>query len=422
MDVKITKEEFDRISREAASVKPLELFEQGIRSPMTLGTYRRFLRLTLCDIMEELLEGSFEERVEQLVRRIRENPEWGVDLMLSLSRALRARCLLPHDDPNYFNPESFGNYFKPLKKLLDMNDVMIPWKRVYATYPEADNVQESRGWTRSEIQKILRFTRGPTDRAIVLVAASSGMRAGGFESLRWSDLRPIYVGEGGRLTFDSSEDAGGSQRPSASQPSPVCAMIIVYARTSASYPAFITPEAYAALTNYCSAWTSDVGRPPKPEEPMFKKAGCLPRKSTTSLLKRRVERVIQAAGLRAPERKSQRRFDVPMMNGFRRFWNKACKESVSNESPLSTLIKKEYMMGHVGLVSLDRNYFKTHVLELAEEYLLSVPALTIDDAERLRLANSKQATKIRQLENEKTAEMADLRRTVEELTRRIAAR
>ena len=57
-----------------------------------------------------------------------------------------------------------------------------------------------------------------------------------------------------------------------------------------------------------------------------------------------------------------------MMNGFRRFFNKACKESLSNESPLAALIKKEYMMGHAGLVKLDRNYFKTHVLELAAEY------------------------------------------------------
>ena len=41
MDVKITKEEFDRTSREAASVKPLKLFEQGIRSPMTLEVIHR---------------------------------------------------------------------------------------------------------------------------------------------------------------------------------------------------------------------------------------------------------------------------------------------------------------------------------------------------------------------------------------------
>ena len=107
------------------------------------------------------------------------------------------------------------------------------------------------------------------------------------------------------------------------------------------------------------------------------------------------------------------------MNGFRRFWNKACKESLSGESPLSALIKKEYMMGHAGLVKLDRNYFKTHVLELAEEYLHSVPALTISDAERLRLENARQAEAIGHMQDERDAEIAGLRRTVEELARRM---
>ena len=63
------------------------------------------------------------------------------------------------------------------------------------------------------------------------------------------------------------------------------------------------------------------------------------------------------------------------MNGFRRFWNKTCKESLSRDSPLGSLIKKEFMMGHTGLIKLDRNYFKTHTLELAEEYLNAVQIL-----------------------------------------------
>ena len=128
---------------------------------------------------------------------------------------------------------------------------------------------------------------------------------------------------------------------------------------------------------------------------------------------------LRAAGLHDSGRKSCNLFDVPIMNGFRRFWNKACKESSSRESPLSSLIRKEYMMGHVGLVSLDRNYFKTHVMELAEEYLQSVPALTIDDAARLRLANARQSEKISMLEDEKDREIVKLRLMVEQLACRI---
>ena len=66
------------------------------------------------------------------------------------------------------------------------------------------------------------------------------------------------------------------------------------------------------------------------------------------------------------------------------------------------------MMGHTGLIKLDKNYFKSHVNELIDEYLLSVPNLTISDEERqkaviekLRIDNSeleKKNQKINQLE------------------------
>ena len=52
-------------------------------------------------------------------------------------------------------------------------------------------------------------------------------------------------------------------------------------------------------------------------------------------------------------------------------------------------------MGHTGLVKFDRNYFKTQVLELAEEYLNAVSNLTISDEERTKAEN-------RQLRKEKS--------------------
>ena len=101
-------------------------------------------------------------------------------------RSLRARTELPKDDADYLNPASVPNYFKPLKKLFDMCDVTLPWKRVYTTYPELDNVTESRGWTKEEIAKMLLHTRDLMDRALVLVLSSSrregrgpGPRVGG---------------------------------------------------------------------------------------------------------------------------------------------------------------------------------------------------------------------------------------------------
>ncbi len=422
--IKITKEELEDCRDAASLTAPLDLFWQGIRADETRRTYTRTLKRLLCSMLEEVLEGTFEERAAQLVRLGKDDPDHALDLILRISKKIRGRSALPHDHPDYFNPSGVSNYFKPLKKLFDMNGVSMPWKRVYSTFPESDNITESRGWDRTEIQSMLRFAKGSADRAAILVAASSGMRAGGFEMLRWSDLKPIYRVATGGSSIDSGEDNGGGSLGFGDNgvdgaAEPVCALLTVYGRTNASYPAFITPEAYAAVMDYHNVWAAEVGRPPKPGDPIFKKVGSLPERTTPALIKKRIEKAARAAGLRDSGRKSRNLFDVPIMNGFRRFWNKACKESSSKESPLSSLIRKEYMMGHVGLVSLDRNYFKTHVMELAEEYLQSVPALTIDDAARLRLANARQSERITLLEDEKDREIAKLRLMVEQLACRI---
>ena len=414
--MKLTMDDFERVSQAA----PLALFNQGIKAEETREKYTRTLRQVLCGMLEDILEGDLEGRVKQLVQYGREDPTWVRDLLLSLSRKLLERTRLAPDNPEYLNPVSFGGYFKPVKKLLDMNDVAIPWKRIYATFPEETGPSpSSRGWTRAEVQRMLRFCRGPLERAIILVAASSGIRVGGFEGLEWRDLVPVYRMPDG--TLEMGDAADGGERDGAKRP--VCAKLQIYRGSGESYPAFITPEAYAALDDYRAECADRIGRRPLPGDPLFVGSGCLPRRLSMVMIKKHILGVLTRSGLRDRSGSGgsgkTRRHDVPMTNGFRRFWNKTCKEASSRESPLSSLIKKEYMMGHSGLVKLDRNYFKTHTLELAEEYLQVVPALTLDDAARLRMENDAQARRIASLEDEKGAEIADLRLMVEQLAKRI---
>ena len=77
------------------------------------------------------------------------------------------------------------------------------------------------------------------------------------------------------------------------------------------------------------------------------------------------------------------------------------------------------MMGHSGLISLDKNYFKTHVYELAEEYLNAVPNLTIDDSTRLRESNKLKDKKIKALESDKDTRITDLENIVNNLAKRL---
>ena len=385
--VKILRDDMVR----AADANPLDLFYQGIRSEETRGRYTRTLRQVLCGVFEDMLTGTFEERAAQLVRLGRDDPGWTRDLLITLAGKLRERTRLPRDDPDYLNPLSFGNYYNPVKKLFDMNDVVMPWRRIHATFPELDNMPDSMGWTRPEIARMLRYTRDAWDRALVLVLASSGMRAGAPHQLNWGDLTPVYR-SGGRLTLDPGEGSGVA-----------CAMLNVYRGSAESYIAFITPEAFETLQEYARAWSVRTGRPAGPEDPMFIVTQYALSRATQAAIRRRVAGMVERAGLR--DGKSGKMHRVPLMNGFRRFHNKTCKEALAG-STLGSLIKHEFMMGHHGLTSLDENYFKTDALELAAEYVKAVPDLTIDDSERLRLSNRVMAENMQRIKDEKDGKIA----------------
>lgn len=371
--MKIKIEDLDNIAEE-----PIQLFYSGIKSPETKEKYTRILKKILCDNLEDVLHGSFEERAAELVKKSKTNPEFSLSILLAISRKLRARTELPKEDKNYLNPSSVENFFKPIKKLFDMNGVPVVWKRVYATYPEQDNNMHGRSYTRGEIATCLTYSKGAIDRAIILVASSSGVREGGLR-LRWDDFRPIYNLDGNLVLDVTESEAARAQI--------ACAVITVYKGTPEEYPAFITPEAYKALQDYRSTWTREIGREPKPSEPIFKQEGDLPIMLKPTAIKRRIERILKDASIRTPLPKGKRRHDIPVMNGFRRFFNKINKETLSKDSPLAALIKKEYQMGHTGLIKLDRSYFQSHMMELAQEYLNAVPNLTISDEERTKAQN-----------------------------------
>ena len=380
---------------------PLELFRQGIRAVQTREKYERTLRMITCKILDEVLEGDFEERVEQMVKHGREDPGWILDLMLNLSRKMRERTELPTDHQDYFNPSSFGNYFKPLKKLFDMTGVAITWNRLYATYPEMNNMDKSRDWTRVEIAKMLEHVRDEMERALILVLASSGVRIGGLVDLNWGDLTAVYW-SGGEMTLDPGADGAEI----------ACVAMKVYGGSAEDYMAFMTPEAYEALQAYGSAWTKCMGCVSKESDPIWlTRKGHYPKRASDKVLRQAIGKVVVRAGLRVPMAKPARKgmkYEVPIMNGFRRFNNKTCEESLLPDSTLASLIKKEFMLEHRGRTSLDKNYFKISMLELAHEYATVVPDLTIRDTQRLKESNRRMSANIQKLETEKDIQITEL--------------
>lgn len=372
--MKITNEDIVKLNK-----NPLELFYNSFRSQSTKISYTRKLKKVFCDYLEDVLHGNFEERVYEFVNISKNDTDRITSILLTLSKELKKRTILDKDDSDYLNPSSFSNFFKPIKKLLDMNGIAIVWKLIYSTYPENDNLDDSRGYDKSEIEKMLNFCSGTLDRAIILISSSSGIRVGGLSGLTWNDLIPVYK-IGDKLVFEVKESE-------INRCEIVCAVLRVYRNTSEEYPAMITPEAYNSIMSYRNSWINETRQNPKPIDPLLKNSGLFVKPIKDTAIRKRIERVLINSGIRTSIEKSKRRHEIPAMNGFRRFFNKVNKETISQDSTLASLIKKEYMMSHTGLVKLDKNYFKTHIFELVEEYLNAVPSLTISNEQRLKAEN-----------------------------------
>ncbi len=397
---------------------PLELFYSSIRAEATKVDYERKLKKVLCEFFRPILKGDpeliakqesmpkikkkgikrtfsdadFEVRAAEFVRRARDDNDWAEDVLMKLGEKFKERANLPKTDPNYINPVSLKNYFVPVQKLLEMSRVNLSWKRIRSTFPEIDGKDDSREYTYDEIHKMLNHCK-VMDKVLVLLAASSGIRAGAF-SIKWKHIIPIYLHDGKYIWEEQDVTESVTQKDPI-----VAALIRIYANSSSEYIAFTTPECWNTIQEYRQVWIQDVYKEPQPDDPFFKKSGPFVRELSEMGLRKRLERILKESGIRTPLPKGVRRHKVPAFNGFRRFFNKTNKKSFSNNSVLASLIFKETMMGHSGLIQLDKNYFKSHIDELIEEYVNAVPNLTISKELRLQAENNKLCEEKSELES-----------------------
>ena len=412
---------------------PLELFYSSIRAEATKTDYERKLKKVLCEFFRPILKGDpelvakqesmpkikkkgvkrtfsdadFEVRAAEFVRRARDDNDWAEDVLMKLGEKFKERANLPKTDPNYINPVSLKNYFVPVQKLLEMSRVNLSWKRIRSTFPEIDGKDDTREYTYDEIHKMLNHCK-VIDKVLVLLAASSGIRAGAFV-LQWKHIIPIYLHDGKYIWEEQDVTESVTQKDPI-----VAALIRIYANSSSEYIAFTTPECWNTIQEYRQVWIQDVYKEPQPDDPFFKKSGPFVRELSEMGLRKRLERILKESGIRIPLPKGIRRHKVPAFNGFRRFFNKANKKSFSNNSVLASLIFKETMMGHSGLIQLDKNYFKSHIDELIEEYVNAVPNLTISKELRLQAENNKLCEEKSELES-KNEELQITLKKVDEL-------
>ncbi len=384
---------------------PLEHYYKSFKSSMTAETQTRALRKVLCEFLGPVLAGDpklikhdrnlgkagvcgivnrysiadFEARAREFVARAKEDPKWAEAVIVKIMHKLEERTKLDKTNPEYLSKGAARNYYFPIQRLLESGSIELPWKRIRRNVPKQTG-HGGRAWERKEIGSMLEHCNSE-EKPLVVIPAASGIREGGLW-FRWGDIFTVYQHEGRYLwepqDVTESVTANGTI---------VCGMIHIYAESQDDddYFGLITPECLKIIEEYRSFWANTWGKPPTPKDPFFRKHGPAIRQLKEAGIRHRMEAIQRRCGLRTKLPPNTRRHEVQPFTGFRKFFDKATKQAQSTNSLLGKLILNEKMMGHDGLIRLNRNYFRELVSELIEEYLPAVPHLTINDAERKQL-------------------------------------
>ena len=170
----------------------LELFYSGIKSPQTKHTMEGNLKYFLLKVCKDILEGDLEVRAQQFVDIARDDQSRAKNIVIAYVKHLVDRTKLDKTEPYYIRPSYLPNKIKPIKKLLTMNDLGLPWKRINSMFPERQNTHKGRGYTREEIKRLLAFAGGLDTEFIILAASSGGLRNGTWDGISWGDILPVY--------------------------------------------------------------------------------------------------------------------------------------------------------------------------------------------------------------------------------------
>ena len=160
-------------------------FTYALRAPETRRQYPRRLKVFM-DYTK--IEGDLKQQAKTLKDKIQKEPEW---FKVSLVRFFESQKERARRNDIAFS--TISNYYKAVKLFVDMNfdNPAINWKRISKGIPSGRKSANDRAPTLEELKKLSEY---PDRRIkpIVYLMASSGIRLGAFDTLRWKDVTPLY--------------------------------------------------------------------------------------------------------------------------------------------------------------------------------------------------------------------------------------
>ena len=322
----------------------IAILREALDSSMTRDAYERRLRRFFNDLSL---------KADKFVSKAKSDPKWAEKLITDYMLKQKQRVLNKEIEAS-----SLGNIRKPLKLLLEMNDVQgINWKKISRFMPKERKFALDRAPTIDELRLLLENSE-LRFQAILLTMASSGIRIGAWDFLDWGHIEPIKR-----------------------EKEIVAAKLRVYAGDAEEYYTFITLEAYKKLEQYIQLRV-EHGEKITHASPVIRdrwdttRGGYVgevkkPLRLKPSGVKRLFEDTLWKFGLRK-EKKKRHEFSI---HSLRKFFKTRAEQVMKP-------INVETLMGHS--TGISDSYYRPTQKDLLEDYLKAAPLLTISEVEEVR--------------------------------------
>jgi len=266
------------------------------------------------------------------------------------------------------SPNTIPMVFNPLELFFTMNDKKLDWKKIRKMFPAKVKKSGYGAWSHEDARKIVDAAKGPRNKALVHLLASTGCRIGAIPDLLLKHLTEMPNG---------------------------CKAILFYEGSTDEYYGFLTQEASAALDEYLEMRRQD-GEKFEPDSPLFRLDYRVknekPKPFNLVALKATMINLMRYS--RVKRQKVGTRYNIQLDHGFR----KRFATVIKLDKKISWAVS-EKLLGHKAY--LDKEYFDPTIENLFSEFKKVIPSLVISEEERLRIKNQKLEQEKSELEKSK---------------------
>ena len=340
--------------------------------PAALDVQCESVRQFLKGFNSEATKGQYSKKLSQFLEMSRTGPDELLEGALKDPKAVQGLIIdYVEAQRDRVSGSTIGLSISALKHFFAMNDAedAISWKKIAKVTPRVRKTGSDRSPTVQEIRQMMEAADVRT-KCIILMCASSGIRVGAFEDMRWGDVTPVPAREGG----------SGVR----------AARLLVYRGSVEEYVTFVTPECHDMLLRY-RTMREEIGERVTAESPLIRDSWDShpyrkdvrkdPRAAapiSPKTISNMMGRFLKKANMRGAKRAGSAMHEFKQIHGFRKFFK------TNAERTMKTL-DVEKLMGHA------ENYYKPSEEYLLEQYAGAVPNLTMSEEEELRRAIRSQA-------------------------------